>query len=253
MGLMPLHAAGDGNETTSDYVISSFIPTLKALKYSRDQQHRSSLESNPKMLIVQMPQTIGMRTLKSSEEIKFIRTGISPVVPTVLPPSPSKSTVLDKISRHNIVHFICHGNSDSTDPSAGGLFLGPGADGRPEHLTARDLANINHKDAQIAFLSACSTAENSSEELIDEVIHVASAFQLIGFPHVIGTLWSASDKAAIRVSGVFYECLIHRLKADNSHIRDVVVADALHQAVRTLRDGKRSDLISWAPFIHVGA
>lgn len=55
-------------------------------------------------------------------------------------------------------------------------------------LAVRDLAALDHEKARIAYLSACSTAENSSPELIGEVIHIASAFQTAGFPHVIGIL-----------------------------------------------------------------
>nr|KMM72245.1 hypothetical protein CPAG_08542 [Coccidioides posadasii RMSCC 3488] len=252
MGLMPLHAAGHTDETALDYVVSSYIPTVKALKYSREQQLRRPLEPNPNMLIVTMPETAGMGALKTVEEVESISRSIYPIVPTILN-KPSKKTVLNEVRTHHMVHFSCHGNSDSTDPSAGGLFLGPGEDGRAEHFTVRELANISYEHARIAFLSACSTAENSSEELIDEVIHLASAFQLIGFPHVIGTLWEASDKAATWISGAFYESLMRSLREDDFRVRHDVVASALHQAVRRLKERMRNDLISWVPFIHVGA
>ncbi|EAS30243.3 uncharacterized protein CIMG_05722 [Coccidioides immitis RS] len=252
MGLMPLHAAGHTDKTALDYVVSSYIPTVKALKYSREQQLRRPLEPNPNMLIVTMPETAGMGALKTVEEVESISRSIYPIVPTILN-KPSKKIVLDEVRTHHMVHFSCHGNSDSTDPSAGGLFLGPGEDGRAEHFTVRELANISYEHARIAFLSACSTAENSSKELIDEVIHMASAFQLIGFPHVIGTLWEASDKAATWISGAFYESLMRSLREDDFRVRHDVVANALHQAVRRLRERMRNDLISWVPFIHVGA
>ncbi|GFF56558.1 hypothetical protein IFM51744_08937 [Aspergillus udagawae] len=249
MGLMPLHAAGNGKELTSDYVVSSFIPTLKAIKYSREKQLRRPLEPNPNMLVVEMPNTVGMRFLKTEEELKSIKKSICPAVLI----NPSKACVLNEIRMRHIVHFSCHGNSESTDPSAGGLFLGPAENGMAEHLTVRELADTRLEEPQIAFLSACSTAENSSEELIDEVIHVASAFQQIGFPHVVGTLWEASDNAAIQVAGAFYEVLIRILKEDSLRAQHHVVADALHEAVKRLRYTKRRDPISWVPFIHIGA
>ncbi|KMU92499.1 hypothetical protein CIHG_10311 [Coccidioides immitis H538.4] len=242
MGLMPLHAAGHTDKTALDYVVSSYIPTVKALKYSREQQLRRPLEPNPNMLIVTMPETAGGINLK--EHLSYRSHYSQQTVQEI---------VLDEVRTHHMVHFSCHGNSDSTDPSAGGLFLGPGEDGRAEHFTVRELANISYEHARIAFLSACSTAENSSKELIDEVIHMASAFQLIGFPHVIGTLWEASDKAATWISGAFYESLMRSLREDDFRVRHDVVASALHQAVRRLRERMRNDLISWVPFIHVGA
>lgn len=40
---------------------------------------------------------------------------------------------------------------------------------------------------------------------MDEVIHLGSAFSLIGYPSVIGTLWEADDFAAAKVAEAFYE------------------------------------------------
>jgi CHAT domain-containing protein len=40
--------------------------------------------------------------------------------------------------------------------------------------------------------------------LLDESIHLASAFQLAGFPHVIATLWQTGDSAAVQVAEDFY-------------------------------------------------
>jgi CHAT domain-containing protein len=52
------------------------------------------------------------------------------------------------------------------------------------------LADVQPHRAQLAFLSACQTARNPARDLLDEAIHLASAFQLAGYPHVVGTLWS---------------------------------------------------------------
>lgn len=48
---------------------------------------------------------------------------------------------------------------------------------------------MNLPNAQLAYLSACSTAEDKVMKFTVENIHIAAAFQLPGFPHVIGTLW----------------------------------------------------------------
>jgi hypothetical protein len=67
----------------------------------------------------------------------------------------------------------------------------------------QELAGFRHSLAQIAYMSACPTAENSSISLANEVIHIA-AFQLLEFPHVIGTLREAANQCATEVTGAFY-------------------------------------------------
>ena len=41
-----------------------------------------------------------------------------------------------------------------------------------------------------AFLAACQTVDNPNTSLVDEGIHIASAFQVARFTHVVGTMWS---------------------------------------------------------------
>ncbi len=68
-------------------------------------------------------------------------------------------------------------------------------------LTVRCSVGLRLKGAQIAYLSACSTAENKAAWLSDEVIHLVSGFQVAGFPHVIGCLWPAGDSGVWRWRG----------------------------------------------------
>src|SRR6201999_706011 len=77
-----------------------------------------------------------------------------------------------------------------------------------EKLTIDDLAKVRHPKAQLAYLSACSTAQNSAERLVDEMIHIANAFQLAGYPHVVGTLWEAESESAEMLAKSFYEILL---------------------------------------------
>jgi CHAT domain-containing protein len=118
-----------------------------------------------------------------------------------------------------------------------------------EKLTITDLDTVNHDLAQIAYLSACSTAEVKVSNLIDESIHLASTFQLVGFPHVVGTLRGARNSAAVEVAKKFYEGLHRSTEGGSSS-----VAQALHDAVLCLRNSQNNwkDISSWAPFIHIG-
>lgn len=255
MGLMPIHAAGDSKKTTSDYVVSSYIPTTKALQYARERDLRYVLEPHTSMLITAMPRTVGLNPLATEKEVEVVTETVkslsSIAVSTLI--EPPKSAVLETLSECGIVHFACHGISDSEDPSNGSLFLGKSTNEAPERLTVRELAGVRHSVAQIAYLSACSSAESSSIDLANEVIHIASAFQLLGFPHVIGTLWEADNQCATEVAGAFYRNLIEQLKESGADVSHDVVSYALHHAMRKLRQKKPGNVIGWAPFIHIGA
>ena len=60
--------------------------------------------------------------------------------------------------------------------------------------------------AWIAYLLDCSTAKVKAKTLVDEGLHISSAFQVAA--QVIGTLWSVADNVSIRVAKLFYQALI---------------------------------------------
>jgi CHAT domain-containing protein len=175
---------------------------------------------------------------------------------------PSREDVMQARPNNHPLHFSCHAKANPTDPSKSALILSPaaGTSSAQAHslLTVTDLATISHDNAQLVYLSACSTAENSSADLLDEAIHIASAFQLIGFPDVIGTLWEIRDRAAVSVSRLFYEDLGRRIPdVDTGAGLSAIIPYALHDALQRHRHSKGvmrgNDVLSWAPFIHMGA
>jgi CHAT domain-containing protein len=136
--------------------------------------------------------------------------------------------------------------ADRMEPAKSALLLGKDV---LEKLTLEDMDTISHDHAQIAYLSACSTAEIKVRNLADESIHLASAFQLAGFMHVIGTLWAADDNAAVEIASQFYEGLNLYDKEGGAS-----VAQALHNAVLCYRNkhDNSAAIAEWAPFIHLG-
>lgn len=74
-------------------------------------------------------------------------------------------------------------------------------------LIVRDISDKNTENAQLAYLSACSTADNSAIDLGDETIHLASAFQLAGFNHALAAMWGCKDDACIEVARDFHSFL----------------------------------------------
>jgi CHAT domain-containing protein len=118
---------------------------------------------------------------------------------------------------------------------------------------------LNHLKATELLLSigispntACSTVDNTATNLGHETIHLASAFQLAGFTHIVANLWQSKDEACMQVAGDFYNALLNgeTEEGDGGHER---VSLALHGAVATLKEKMPEFPLVWAPFIHTGA
>lgn len=252
LALMPLHAAGEhaleSIENTFSHVVSSCATTFKALQFVQNKLPftTSNTNSKQKILIVSMPTTPeGYKAIELTGEIAAIQKHSNPWASVTSLCRPDRDSVVDALRYCNIAHFACHATADQIEPAKSALLLGKNV---LEKLTLEDMDNINHDQAQIAYLSACSTAEIKVQNLADESINLASAFQLAGFMHVIGTLWAAHDNASVEIASKFYE---------NLNLNDegaASVAQALHHAVLCYRnkDHNKTAVAEWAPFIHLG-
>ncbi|MBA6434600.1 CHAT domain-containing protein [Streptomyces sp. GMR22] len=246
LSFLPLHAAGHHDtasdavpRTVLDRVVCSVTPTLRTFAHSR-----RAADSPPpragRAVVVAMPKTPGgYADLSGAEaETAVLRRHFPGEVDVRTGTAATRDAVLDALTGARWAHFACHGHSDLADPSAGRLVL---ADHHNRPLTVVDLARLRMDDAELAFLSACSTARPSGW-LADEAIHVASAFQLAGYRHVIGTLWRIGDWQAVDVADLVYSAI-----ADGAG-----VAEAVHSATRRMRDRWPDDPSAWASHIHVG-
>ncbi|KAL9068124.1 MAG: hypothetical protein Q9157_006596 [Trypethelium eluteriae] len=260
MALLPIHAAGDCEldslENTMQHVVSSYATSLKILYFSRQMPWRPLGPDSCKPLVVAMPQTTGESDLDTDREIAEIEKHISPSKVDRLE-NPSLEEVLKQLSTHPVVHFACHGSCNAQYPDESYLIVGKE---KKELLTIRDLQSIDQQLSQLAYLSACSTAENATGHftlgdmiylrglhLLDEGIRLVDSFQIAGYRNVIGTLWEAEDSAAVAVAGKFYETLIKAYKRDEPS----AVSRALHEAVM-FRRGTNRGKFDWMPFIHAG-
>ena len=113
---------------------------------------------------------------------------------------------------------------------------------KPWPLTVIDVARLDLDDADLAFLSACSTAQPGTR-LTDEAIQLAAAFQLAGYRHVIGTLWPVGDQQAVDHADAIYATIT---KTGDPAL-------AVHADVRHLRNRYARQPSAWASHIHVGA
>lgn len=272
----PFHAAGHHTKGSSNYtmsrVVSSYIPTVKALSYARQQSFNLVSKRNSRLLLVTMPTTPLHASLSGVEkEVDAIVAIVEGKLPEPAPDHsheapevrttrtavlkrPNALTVLEQLGQFEAVHFACHGVSDRADPSNSSLLLLDESHDTVDRLTVRNISRASFGNAQLAYLSACSTADNPSIELSDEIIHLASAFQLAGFNHVLATLWQSKDEACKTVAEVFYASLFdgkngHGDSAD-PHSK---VSSAFHEAVERVREGNLDRPLMWAPFVHTGA
>ncbi|KAL2152172.1 hypothetical protein VTH82DRAFT_5356 [Thermothelomyces myriococcoides] len=164
---------------------------------------------------------------------------------------PSVDQVVDRLKYCRIAHFACHGYTDHWDPSNSGLIFQKQVEGQEveqDRLTVHKISELSLPHAYIAYLSACSTAENSARGLSDEVIHVVSGFQVAGFPHVVGCLWPSFDRICAEVASRFYRSLQRKTRWDGR-----TVASALREAVMAVRETEIDMPLAWAQFVHDGA
>ncbi|KAL0631679.1 hypothetical protein Q9L58_009459 [Maublancomyces gigas] len=238
LAMAPFHAAGDhsrrSTRNTFCRAISSYTLTLKALSYAPLPLKNHAGRWKPLT-----------NALKEVEEIADIAMNHSK---TTILNSPTATQVLKELPAFHAIHFACHGVSDSKNPSSSHLLLH--RTNGPEKLTVGAISKRNIRNAQLAYLSACSTADNASADLADESIHIASGFQLAGFTHVLGTMWESNDAACRQVAVDFYSELFNDKARHKGHR---AVSTAFNRAVKKLRKGALRQPIIWASFIHTGA
>lgn len=262
MSTAPFHAAGDyfpnadPRANTMSYAVSSYIPTIKALSYAREKDFTllddpaGAAKPERKLLLVTMPQTPGgLGDLPGvTDEVAKIIEAAHGAVATEHLAYPTTSAILAQLQGGAccMVHFACHGVSDAADPSSSHLVLVH--DGQQDRLSVQDISRTNTR-AQLAYLSACSTADNPAVGLADEAIHIASGFQLAGFNHVMAAMWPAESRVCTEIAADFYRALFDGT-GGGGHRK---IRLAWHEAVRAAQVKYRRMPVKWAQFIHLGA
>ncbi|KAF5716215.1 TPR Domain containing protein [Fusarium mundagurra] len=293
-GRAPLHAAGDHSQgclaNTISRVKSSYISSFKAFHHAQVQQkgsppkHMSTATSRQvqrNMLLVTVPHSPPYPDLDTSPEEKTIRSLFDitsrpddSVVFTHLH-QPSPKEVLSELPNHAFVHFACHGESSNRDPSQSALILtetDPNGHRIPARLTVASIEKVLAENplgvargaGTLAYLSACSTAEQKEGGLADEAIHLANSLQTLGFRNIIGTMWGANDRAAGEIARRFYERLMEAEETEQGEDgaptiagedKSIDVAEAFHRAITEYKAATSADeqeRLLWCPFIHIG-
>lgn len=258
MSRLPFHLSADYTGKTGEsmlqFAISSYTPTIKALSRSREKSFALARASCTELLMISSPGNPKDGLITSAEEAAAIKGAGESRLRMKHLDQPSVDMALEHIKTHRIVHFACHGFSVPNCPSESYLAIADGslaAEGaeKAEHLTVKAVSRVSTAQAQIVYLSSCLGAENSSEDLVDEVIHLASAFQLAGFSHVLGGMWTITNRVCVAFARAFYDSLLGDNACQDAHRR---VAEAYHSAMTTVKRSEPNPL-RWGPFIHLGA
>lgn len=242
---LPLHAAGhhrDGGPALLDRAVSSYTPTVRALAAARTRSGATVPDGS--RLVVSVPSAPGTITLPSAVEEADLARAAAPAAVTVLTDAAAtRERVLAELPQHMWAHFACHAVTDPSAPSRSGLLLHDHLD---TPLTVADVSALDLRGSRLAYLSACETAVVGPRHL-DEAIHLASAFQLAGFAHVIATLWQVPDLGAFHLAKAMYATFGEAARSGGE------VARVVHEVNRRGRDTLSPKLPGvWAALMHVG-
>jgi hypothetical protein len=243
LALLPLHGAGyhqagDGR-TVLDRVISSYTPTLRALRDAMKGRTDVSPGAG-RLLFVGVPEAPDQLPMAEdvAREHDFLIEHFPGDLTVLSGRDATVAAVQAAMPGHRWIHLSCHGYQDLHDPSAAGLELSDGI------LTVTRLSSARYA-GDLAFLSACRTAAGGVD-LPDEVITLAAALNYTGYRNVVATLWSVDPAVAAHMTAAVYTAMI-----TNSGFEPDRSAAALHKAARALRDDGRP-LDDWLPFTHTG-
>jgi hypothetical protein len=249
---------------TSDYFVSSYIPTLHSLVKARNNWDPIPRHELAGLIICEeSPKSSAANYLpEAAREVRIVRECFESVHAQVLNTISTQTTraellsSLENTSAH-VLHLACHGIQDA-DPLNSAIMLHDG------QLTIEDIMQLSLSRATLAYLSACQTAKGV-ESAPDQAVHIAASMLFCGFRSIIGTLWCVPDFVSCFLSALtpcqlrlmsdedgpqlarhFYEVLFEREQID---LDDIPYAlDAAVQALRSAGVPARR----WALFMHMG-
>jgi CHAT domain-containing protein len=169
----------------SDYIVSSYTPTLTALLRAQQKSH-VSIRSQLKLSVVAVAHT----NTRALPTIKGVRQEASEIAAIAAAANIScdvkleatKSQASAAFMTANLLHIASHGIQDESDPLKSAFIL---ADG---DLSTSEIMDMNLDNAFLAFLSSCETAKGD-QNYADEVIHLAATMIFAGFTSVVASMW----------------------------------------------------------------
>jgi CHAT domain-containing protein/tetratricopeptide (TPR) repeat protein len=205
--VLPLHAAGPyrkGQRNLPHLYISSYTPTLTALIRARRRDPSDPTIGHKRFIAIGQATATGESELLSvNAELDNIRQRVDSLATFTRIDGEESCTsrVVEELGNNEWVHLACHGLADRKQPFESAFALHDG------HFTIQRIIGCDLKNPEFAYLSACHTTVGD-EESPDEVIHLASAMQFVGFRSVIGTMWAVDDGETNKITSMFYKHIV---------------------------------------------
>jgi CHAT domain-containing protein len=242
LGFLPIHAAGlyetqEIGEKLSDYVVSSYTPTLTAILELSDPV----IQGDFQVLTVAQASAPGAQPIpKTEDEVKIVQQLTTSARALNLErENATVQRVRDGMMESDWIHLACHGQQNPDNPMESGFLL------HDKILKLSEIVKMSMPRADFAFLSACQTAMGD-EKIAEESVHLAAGMLLSGCHGVIATTWSIRDDDGPKVAQEVYSRMFKDGKPNRKE-----AAYALHEAMKLLRESGVG-CVSWVPFIHIG-
>ncbi|CAA7262049.1 unnamed protein product [Cyclocybe aegerita] len=262
LSFLPIHAAGIYNQEVehpgscvSDFVISSYTPTVTALldKRIRASTNISDHRESSRILLISQPKTPGKSPIPATvEETRRVDEMMSTrgVRSLLLDDTDATSErVKEEMKTSDWVHFACHAIQDAQEPLNSGVHL------HDRRLTLLEIMGQHISSTEHAFMSACQTS-TGDEKLPEEAVHLAAGMLAAGYRGVVATMWSIKDKYGPEIAEAFYA---HLLEGDSEggerRLDGFGAAHALDHATRKIRErigDTEKALLTWVPYVHFG-
>ncbi|CAH0023296.1 unnamed protein product [Clonostachys rhizophaga] len=222
----PIHAAGyhkqNSAQTVLDRVISSYGSSVSMLIYGQQSCNQVDKPKESGKAVI-----VGTNDLLHvAEEIENVKDICGSMKLDIMTPLPRRKDILSAMDSCTIFHFAGHGRMNSLDSLKSHLVL----DGDSLTLDGVLKSNLSRHPPFLAYLSACGTGQIGKNDLVDEGLHLISAFQAGGFQNVIGTLWVVDDRICLDVATETYKWIA------KNQMRSESVSEGLHRTIRNLRD-----------------
>ena len=223
LGLLPLHAAGNGDGHPA--ITYTYAPNARALTAAKD-----AAESTPAahtLLAIDNPD--GSLRFSGEEVAAALDTFPDSQRLRLANDKATLAQVQQQLAQHDVWHFSTHGWAAPQKPLDGGLLLANG-----DHLTLREILALKAR-ARLVMLSACETGIPGTE-LPDEVISLPTGLLQAGAAGVVGSLWSVNDFSTAMLMMRFYEAWREEGQTP---------PEALHTAQCWLREATNAELADY--------